>query len=245
VDSSKTHAKGRAHPIELPCRWPSSCPLRGRAAFWLAPRAARPALALRAPARRGSRRLRARPRWADRRADPRCSLRSRCTLAAGQRLHPPVCPRGARALRRNGRSARWAGFPPTRPSPSHPALSGLLSLSVDDRNERLRSGTQTFTNRVSWACVYLRKAGLLEGAGRGQFKITDRGREVLRNEPMRIDMKFLSQFPEFVEFRAKKRTIRRHQTVMTTSTALAPQRNALKPLSTNSTSRSRRSYSKP
>src|SRR5688572_7144729 len=47
----------------------------------------------------------------------------------------------------------------------------------------------------------MKKAGLLESPRRGVFRITDRGTQVLSTKPQRIDVKFLDQFPEFVEFR--------------------------------------------
>lgn len=69
----------------------------------------------------------------------------------------------------------------------------------------LPSGQQAiFTNRVGWAATYLRKAGLLEATRRGYFKIGNRGLEVISQNPQFINVKFLKQFPEFVEFQAKR-----------------------------------------
>jgi restriction system protein len=79
-----------------------------------------------------------------------------------------------------------------------------LGISEEDQNELLPSGTQTrFSNRVSWAGSYLRKAGLLQSTGRGRFRNTERGIEALRSSPSVIDNTFLEQFPEFVEFKRK------------------------------------------
>src|SRR5207244_2884101 len=76
-------------------------------------------------------------------------------------------------------------------------------LSEEDRKELLASGTQSrFENRVYWALLHLRRAGLLESTGRGMNRITGRGDEVLATNPKKIDLKLLSQFPEFREFRA-------------------------------------------
>jgi len=86
-----------------------------------------------------------------------------------------------------------------------PILAERFQLSDEDRREMLPSGTQRrFDNRVNWAGSHLRKAGLLESAGRGLFQITDRGREVLASHPPKIDLRFLNQFPEFVEFRRQR-----------------------------------------
>src|SRR6266850_6608690 len=81
-------------------------------------------------------------------------------------------------------------------------LAVEFKLSDVDREELLPSGRQSkFANRVAWARSYLQQAGLLLAPRRGHFQISDRGREVLKAAPPRIDIKFLEQYPEFVEFR--------------------------------------------
>jgi len=85
-------------------------------------------------------------------------------------------------------------------------LSDEFELTEEERKELLPSGKQRiFDNRVAWAVTYIRKACLIETIKRGYFHITDRGREVLKQNPERIDNKLLSQFPEFVEFRKPKK----------------------------------------
>lgn len=84
-------------------------------------------------------------------------------------------------------------------------LADEFHLTPEDRAELLDSGKQRrFDNRVNWACSYLRKAALLESAGRGLFQITERGNTVLAGKPQRVDIRFLSQFPEIQEFRQPK-----------------------------------------
>ncbi len=84
-------------------------------------------------------------------------------------------------------------------------MAAEFKLSDTDREEPLPSGRQSkFSNRVAWAKSYLQRAGLLLSPRRGHFQISDRGREVLRAAPPRIDIKFLEQYPEFVEFRTPK-----------------------------------------
>lgn len=81
-------------------------------------------------------------------------------------------------------------------------MADTFSLSAEDRSQLLPSGRQTtFANRVHWAKSYLGKAGLVELTRRAHFRITDRGREVLSAPPDRIDIKFLSRYPEFERFR--------------------------------------------
>ncbi|HTP09678.1 MAG TPA: restriction endonuclease [Anaerolineae bacterium] len=84
-------------------------------------------------------------------------------------------------------------------------LARQLSLSSEDLKETLPSGQSRFENRAGWARTHLKKAGLLEPTGRGRFRISARGKQILKNPPVRIDLKFLMQFPEFVEFRKASR----------------------------------------
>lgn len=83
------------------------------------------------------------------------------------------------------------------------ALSDEFKLTEAERGEYLPSGQQpVIDNRVGWASTYLKKAGLLTAPRRGVIKITARGREVLSKPPLKIDLAFLAQFPEFLAFRA-------------------------------------------
>ena len=85
-------------------------------------------------------------------------------------------------------------------------LSGLFNLPEEEKSKLLPSGQQPiFYNRVGWARTYLKKAKLLEDPRRGYFRITERGREVLQKELKSIDMRFLRQFPEYIEFRESVR----------------------------------------
>jgi restriction system protein len=84
-------------------------------------------------------------------------------------------------------------------------LAADFKLSEADLQELLPSGRQPkFANRVAWAKSYLQQAGLLLSPRRGHFQISDRGRAVLKTPPPRLDIKFLEQYPEFVEFRTPK-----------------------------------------
>jgi restriction system protein len=82
------------------------------------------------------------------------------------------------------------------------ALADEFGLSAEERAQLLPSGRQaTFSNRVAWSSSYLRATLLLESTGRGRFRITERGRAVLAEGPKRIDIAYLTQFPEFKAFR--------------------------------------------
>jgi len=85
------------------------------------------------------------------------------------------------------------------------ALAAEYKLSDSERRELLPSGSQfLFANRVGWARTYLKKAGLLSAPKRGVIQITDRGRQVLKKNPSRIDNRVLRQFSEFLEFQSTK-----------------------------------------
>ncbi len=80
-------------------------------------------------------------------------------------------------------------------------IAEQFELTPEDRAELLPSGGQfTLYNRVGWARTYMAKAGLLEKIGRGRFRITERGLELLKENPVRINVGLLNRYPEFVSF---------------------------------------------
>lgn len=84
-------------------------------------------------------------------------------------------------------------------------LAVKLKLTNEDLSEMIPSGSQTaFYNRVGWARTYMAKAGLLEKTRHSVYKITERGKDVLKENPAAINVKYLNRFPEFVEFRQRK-----------------------------------------
>jgi restriction system protein len=77
-------------------------------------------------------------------------------------------------------------------------LSQFFQLSDQEKKEFLPSGKQQiFTNRVYWALTYLKRAKFLESTRRGSFRLTESGLRILQQNPPTINIKFLSQFPEF------------------------------------------------
>ncbi len=86
-------------------------------------------------------------------------------------------------------------------------LATHFALDQEDIEERIPSGrVTTFQNRVGWATTYLFRTGLIERPKRAVYRITDRGRQVLSENPKRIDMGVLSQFEEYVKFRQTRNT---------------------------------------
>lgn len=82
------------------------------------------------------------------------------------------------------------------------SLADHFKLTDSDRAELLPSGQQgIFKNRIGWAKSYLKKALLIDAPKRGIFRISERGKKTLASNPNRIDVKYLEQFTEFIEFR--------------------------------------------
>lgn len=80
-------------------------------------------------------------------------------------------------------------------------LARQLDLSAEDLAEMLPSGRQTvFKNRVGWAKTYLKKAGLLDSPARATIAITEAGKQVVAENPEKIDSRYLERFPSFVDF---------------------------------------------
>ncbi|MGF6926518.1 restriction system protein [Chitinophaga sp. W2I13] len=85
-------------------------------------------------------------------------------------------------------------------------LGKQFELTEEEMSELLPSGQSLlFANRVGWARTYLKKAGLLDSPRRGVVCITERGLQVLKGNPKKIDNNLLKQFPEFVEFQNIKK----------------------------------------
>lgn len=83
-------------------------------------------------------------------------------------------------------------------------ISNRLNLSDEDRQQMLPSGKQTtIANRVHWARSYMKQAGLVRNNRRGWFELTERGKSVLQDKSIQLDAKFLENFDEFQEFKAR------------------------------------------
>jgi restriction system protein len=83
-------------------------------------------------------------------------------------------------------------------------LAKHFQLTEEELEDLLPSGRQArFANRVAWAKVYLEQGGLLSSPKRAHFQITERGKDVLQDPPDEVSIKFLTQYPEFQEFRSR------------------------------------------
>lgn len=106
---------------------------------------------------------------------------------------------------------RYAGTNAKRSIPNAELIEAIaheFRLSEEDRREMLPSGTQTtFINRVSWACTYMKKAGLLEAPERAHIQITPQGIKALSSKLTGINIAFLKQYPAFQAFRTRSKQI--------------------------------------
>lgn len=85
-------------------------------------------------------------------------------------------------------------------------LALKLGVTEEEQKELLPSGVApVFYNRTAWAKTYLKKAGLIDSPKQGIVIISKRGLEVLKKKPNSINVKFLKQFSEFIEFQTSKR----------------------------------------
>jgi restriction system protein len=85
-------------------------------------------------------------------------------------------------------------------------LATEFGLTTEERNELLPSGSQAvFNNRVGWARTYLKQAGLLTSPKRGFFTITQHGEKLLATNPRQVDTSVLAQYPEFIDFKNRKK----------------------------------------
>ena len=77
-------------------------------------------------------------------------------------------------------------------------LAAEFGLTPEERKALLPSGQQrVFENRVAWARAHMKMALLVENTRRGVFRITDRGREVLKNSPEKLNLAYLRKFSEY------------------------------------------------
>lgn len=92
-------------------------------------------------------------------------------------------------------------------------IAAKLKLNKEDLSEMLSSGYQTkFENRIAWAKSYFVQAKIFESPRRAYFQITERGKSLLSQGYDRIDIKILSQYPEFVEFHNIPKQSKNNQT---------------------------------
>lgn len=87
-------------------------------------------------------------------------------------------------------------------------VADALGVSEEDQKELLASGKQTrYSNRIGWALTHMARAGLVDRPARAQYSISARGKQVLADNPDRVDAGVLFAFPEYQEFRGAKTSL--------------------------------------
>lgn len=105
-------------------------------------------------------------------------------------------------------------------------LAKHFEVSADERARLLPSGTgRLYDNRVAWAFTHLFHAGAIERVVRGTYRITARGLKLLTENPERVNVKVLSQFPELIAFRKGGSGNRRKKEVREATEALDDDRS--------------------
>lgn len=73
-------------------------------------------------------------------------------------------------------------------------MSDKYNLTEEERNEWLPSRLQkTMYNRVAWAKQYLKNSELIESPEKGSFKITQKGIEILKENPQKNRFKIFEK----------------------------------------------------
>ena len=76
-------------------------------------------------------------------------------------------------------------------------MSDKYNLTEEERNEWLPSKVQkTMYNRVAWAKQYLKNAELIDSPEKGAFVITQKGLNALKDNPAKIDLRFLKNLDQ-------------------------------------------------
>lgn len=83
-------------------------------------------------------------------------------------------------------------------------LADEFALTNEERQQMLPSGRDyMFRNRVGWARLHMKHAGLLAQVRHGVMAITASGRQLLAEAPVRIDVAVLRQFDAYRAFRTR------------------------------------------
>ena len=83
-------------------------------------------------------------------------------------------------------------------------VASAQGLSSEDVQETTSgSGQPRFSNNVSWAAIYMERAGLVARVRRGVYQLTDDGEQLLKRAPERVDMAVLADYPGYREWKRK------------------------------------------
>ena len=90
-------------------------------------------------------------------------------------------------------------------------MSDKYNLTDEERNEWLPSKVQkTMYNRVAWAKQYLKNAELIDSPEKGSFVITQKGLNILKDKPAKIDLRFLKNLDQNTSTETEKEQVDVH-----------------------------------
>ena len=85
-------------------------------------------------------------------------------------------------------------------------LSKCFDLTDDERKMPKLSGSEPlFLNRLRWARLFLKKAGLVTDPRRSYYQITKNRKQALLTNPSNINISFLKQYPLFTKWYSRKK----------------------------------------
>lgn len=100
-----------------------------------------------------------------------------------------------------------AGGAATSLSEVRERVASAEGLTPRDVQEMTPGGRQPrFSYNVSWAAIYMERAGLVARVKRGVYRLTEEGERLLGQAPTRIDMGVLSKYPAYVQWKRKAPT---------------------------------------
>lgn len=93
-----------------------------------------------------------------------------------------------------------------------------FQLKDEEINLKLQGGKKIFYDRINWAKTYLKNAGLIETPKRGQFKISLRGLDLLKENITTLDSKYLERYKEFNDYlhRSRKNIVKEEKEILNT-----------------------------
>ena len=82
----------------------------------------------------------------------------------------------------------------------------IFNITKEEQEQKTPNGKQfTYYNRIAWALSYLKMAELVKYPQRGIYKITEQGKNVLKNPPEKITISYLNTFENFVKNRGPRK----------------------------------------
>ena len=84
-------------------------------------------------------------------------------------------------------------------------VSELLTLTDEEKSETIKGGGSRIESRIQWAAESLAQVRAIERPARGTCQITQRGLDLLRDNPTGVLMSHIKTFPEFAEWEERSR----------------------------------------